>query len=339
MSAIPEPEKKINNTFPETEPESFDNRPTAEGIAEPLPEWSKAVDEWGIIWDFHQYGLGVIFAFVFFLIVFSLWKRFKGVRILKQNKVPSVVLSLLALFCATRSLFLCMDAYHWRKTAPYYVINVLWGIGQPCIITAYTLMFIVLRNALILKQRFQKWYNTRNIALATLPYFFFAFGAELAISFVPEFKGLALTCQILYLLFGFSLTVFYFFISILIWKKFKLIDSSKRWATEPAEGRGSRTRAILRMCLAAVAGGVLICVMQVYAMAGVYGVFSDARFVSAWPWLAFQTMFRLVEIYMTVVLFYAVSARSVDKKGEMTPTTIVSAEIPENVNAIELQTV
>lgn len=93
------------------------------------------------------------------------------------------------------------------------------------------------------------------------------------------------------------------------------------------------------MCLAAVAGGVLICVMQVYAMAGVYGVFSDARFVSAWPWLAFQTMFRLVEIYMTVVLFYAVSARSVDKKGEMTPTTIVSAEIPENVNAIELQTV
>ncbi|PFX32527.1 hypothetical protein AWC38_SpisGene2614 [Stylophora pistillata] len=60
MSATPEPEKKINNTFAETEPESFNNVPTAEGIAEPLPEWSKAIDEWGIIWDFHQYGLDAI---------------------------------------------------------------------------------------------------------------------------------------------------------------------------------------------------------------------------------------------------------------------------------------
>lgn len=340
MSAIPEPENNINNkTVPETEPKSPDNLPTAEGIAEPLPEWSKAVDEWGIAWDIHQYGLGAIYALIFFLILISLWKRFNGARIVRQNKVPVIVLSLLGLFCITRSLFLCVDAYHWRQTVPYFMINVLWGIGQPCIITAYTLMFIVLRNALILKQRFQNWYNTRNIALATLPYFFFAFGAELTISFIPEFKGLAFTCQLLYISFGFSLTVFYSIISILIWKKFKLIDTSKRWATEPAETRGSRTRAILRTCLAAVVGGVLICVMQVYAMAGVYGVFSDARNVSAWPWLAFQTMFRIVEIYMAAVLFYAVSAKSVEKKGEMTPTTIVSAEPPENGTAVELQNV
>ena len=83
------------------------------------------------------------------------------------NKVPIIVLSLLGFFCFTRSLCLCIDAYHWRKITPVAFVNVLWGIGQPCLIAAYTLVFIVMRNALTLKQHFQQWYNTRNIAIAT----------------------------------------------------------------------------------------------------------------------------------------------------------------------------
>lgn len=339
MSSIPEPENSVNNSAPETEPKASDHHPKAEVVAEPLPEWWKAVEEWGIAWDFHQYGLGAIYTLIFFLIVISLWKRFKGVRVITQNKVPIIVLSLLGVFCLTRSLFLCIDAYHWRKNAPVFVINILWGVGQPCIITAYTLVFIVMRNALVLKQRFQKWYNTRNIAMATLPYFVFALGAEFTISFIPAFKGLTFACQTLYIVFGLSLTIFYSIISILIWKKFKIIDSSKRWAAESARTRGTRTRAILRTCLAAIVGGVLICVMQVYAMSGVYGVFSDARHVSAWPWLAFQTMFRVVEIYMVVVLWHAVNERNTQakKSDSLTPTTIVSVESPANVNTVELQ--
>lgn len=338
MSTKPEPENNINNAVAETEPEASDHLPTAEAMAEPFPEWSKAAEEWGIAWELHQYGLGVIYGLIFLVTLISLWKRLNGARIVKQNKVPIIVLSLLGVFCLTRNLFLCIDAYHWRKTAPFVVVNVLWGIGQPCLITAYTLVFIVMRNALVLKQRFQKWYNTRNIALATLPYFFFALGAELTISFIPAFKGLAFACQLLYILFGVSLTVFYSIISILIWKKFKLIDSNKRWAAESSKTRETRTRVILRTCLAAVAGGVLICVMQVYAMAGVYGVFSDVRNVPAWPWLAFQTMFRLVEIYMVIVLCYAVNERSVGtKKVEMTPSTMTAESAP--ANTVELQNV
>lgn len=339
MSSIPEPEQSVNNSILETEPKASDHNPTAEGIAEPLPEWSKAVDEWGIVWDLHQYGLGAIYALIFFLILIPLWKRFKGGRVITQNKVPIIVLILLEVFCLTRCLFLCINAYHWRKTTPVFVVNVLWGVGQPCIITAYTLVFIVMRNALVLKQRFQKWYNTKNIAIATLPYFFFALGAELTVSFIPAFKGLTFACQLLYIIFGLSLTMFYSIISILIWKKFKIIDSNKRWAEDSTTVRGTRTRAILRTCLAAVVGGVLICVMQVYAMSGVYGVFSDAQHVSAWPWLVFQTMFRIVEIYMVAVLWYAVNERNARaKKGDsLTPTTVVSAETPANLNTVELQ--
>lgn len=341
MSSIPEPENRINNSVPETEPTASGHRPKAEVLAEPLPEWSKAVEEWGIGWEFHQYGLGAIYILLFLFVAISLWKRFQGSRVIPQNKVPIIVLSLLGLFCVTRSLFLCIDAYHWRKIAPVFVVNILWGVGQPSLITAYTLVFIVMRNALVLKLRFQKWYNTKNIAMATLPYFLFALGAELTISFIPAFKGLTFACQTLYIMFGLSLTVFYSMVAILIWKKFTTIESSKRWATEASRTRGTRTRAILRTCLAAVVGGVLICVMQVYAMSGVYGVFSDARHVSAWPWLAFQTMFRIVEIYMVVVLWYAVNERNTQEKksDSLTPTTFVSVESPGNENTLQLQNV
>ena len=341
MGSAPEPENRVNNSVPETEPTTAEHHPKAEVLAEPLPEWSKAVEEWGIGWDFHQYGLGTIYAFVFLFMVISLWKRFKGARVIPQNKVPIIVLSLLGLFSLTRSLFLCIDAYRWRKIIPVFAINILWGIGQPCLITAYTLVFIVMRNALVLKLRFQKWYNTRNIAMATLPYFFFVLGAEFTIAFIPAFKGLTFACQTLYIVFGLSLTAFYSIVAFLIWKKFTVIESSKRWATEPSRTRGTRTRAILRTCLAAVVGGVLICVLQVYAMSGVYGVFSGARHVSAWPWLAFQTMFRVVEIYMVVVLWYAVNERNAQgkKSDSLTPTTIGSIESPANENTVELQQV
>ena len=89
------------------------------------------------------------------------------------------------------------------------------------------------------------------------------------------------------------------------------------------------------MCIAAVCGGVAICVMQFYAMTSVYSIFSEARSVSAWPWWAFQTVFRLVEIYMVLVLCYAVNDKSVEaKKGEIAPTSIGS-ETP--VKPVELE--
>ena len=335
MSSEPEPENRFNTSAPETEPESSDHHPTAETVAEPLPEWSKATEEWGAAWEFHQYGLGAVYGVIFLLILAWLWKRFRKANTGGQgHKVPIVVLSLLGIFCITRSLCLCIDAYHWRKITPAVFVNVLWGVGQPCLIAAYTLVFIVMRNALILKHKFQRWYNTKNITIATLPYFIFAFSAELTLSFAPAFKGLAFTCQVLYILYGFSLTVFYSIISVLLWKKLS-IASSNRWASDAVRTRGRRTRAIFRMCIAAVCGGVAICVMQFYAMTSVYGIFSEARSVSAWPWWAFQTVFRLVEIYMVVVLCYAVNDKSVEaKKGEIAPTSIGS-ETP--IKPVELE--
>ena len=336
MSPEPEPEYRRNASLLETELKDSDFLPKGEKtIAEPLPEWSKAIKVWGVAWEFHQYGLGAVYALLFFMISMWLWKRIRRVLTGNQgNKVPIIVLSLLGFFCLTRSLCLCTDAYHWRKITPVAFVNVLWGIGQPCLIAAYTLFFIVMRNALTLKQHFQQWYNTRNIAIATLPYFIFALAAELTLLFVPAYKGLTFTCQLLYILFGVSLTVFYAIISVLLWKRLSI--SKNQWATDTTRARGKRTRAILRTCIAAAFGGLSICAMQFYAMTSVYGVFSNARSVPAWPWWAFQTTFRVIEICMVAILCYAVNDRGVDaKKGEIAPSSIVS-ETPFKPNVVEM---
>ena len=120
MNPEPEPKYRHNASLPETEPKDSDFLPKGEKtIAEPLPEWSKAIKEWGVAWEFHQYGLGAVYALLFFLISMWLWKRIRRVLTGNQgNKVPIIVLSLLGFFCFTRSLCLCIDAYHWRKITP-----------------------------------------------------------------------------------------------------------------------------------------------------------------------------------------------------------------------------
>ena len=127
MSPEPEPEYRRNASLLETESKDSDFLPKGEKtIAEPLPEWSKAIKEWGVAWEFHQYGLGAVYALLFFMISMWLWKRIRRVLTGNQgNKVPIIVLSLLGFFCLTRSLCLCIDAYHWRKITPVAFVNVL----------------------------------------------------------------------------------------------------------------------------------------------------------------------------------------------------------------------
>jgi len=47
---------------------------------------------------------------------------------------------------------------------------------------------------------------------------------------------------------------------------------------------------------------VCMCVLTIYAAAGVFGVYSDVKYVDAWPWWAFQTLSRLLEVAICIVM-------------------------------------
>ena len=46
----------------------------------------------------------------------------------------------------------------------------------------------------------------------------------------------------------------------------------------------------------------MISILTIYAAAGVFGVYSDVEHVEAWPWWIFQTLNRLLETTICIVV-------------------------------------
>lgn len=296
----------------------------AEPAAEPQPEWTTAVNQWGIAWDFHQYGIGACFGLVGMLALVSFVRMLITNKGTRQKKVSLVVLSQIILFGFSRCIFLCVDAYHSKKHIHITVLNLIWGLGQPSLVTAFMLIFLVLRNALTLKARFQTWYTTRNIALVTVPYFTFVFASEVVVSLMPSYKALIFACQMINTLLYLSLACFYVFISFLIWKKLRLV----RNGLSNTRTRGQQTLSILKRCVGAFVGGFSIAVMHVYSMTGVYSVFSDVQHVAVWPWFAFNTSLRCLELGMSVLLYTMGTENNAKRprKIDVAPLTLIQSK-------------
>ena len=300
--------------------------PTSQSTAEPVPEWDMAVETWGAAWDIHQYGLGGLFGIVGVLALVAILRICKSSGGVRQKKVSVVVLSQIVLFGLSRCLFLCVDAYHSKGHVPSTVVHVIWGIGEPCLITAFMLIFLVLRNALVMKSRFQNWYTTRNIALVTVPYYTFVFASEMIVSFIPAYRALILACQISNILLYLILASFYSYISILIWKTLRLV---RRAASKGQEG-GKQTSAIFKRCIAAAVIGFSAAALLVYAAVGMNGVFSNELYVSPWPWFTFTTSLRCLEIGMSVLLYttsvYSAAGQQNRRRIDVAPMTVMQSK-------------
>ena len=313
----------IEAEYSSPEQESI-NGGRAEPAAEPQPEWTTAVNQWGIAWDFHQYGIGACFGLAGMLALVAFLRMLITNKETRQKKVSLVVLSQITLFGFSRCIFLSVDAYHSKKHIHITVLNLIWGLGQPSLVTAFMLIFLVLRNALTLKARFQTWYTTRNIALVTVPYFTFVFASEVVVSLMPSYKAFIFACQIINTLLYLSLACFYVFISFLIWKKLRLV----RNGLSKTRTRGQKTLSILKRCMGAFFGGFSIAIMHVYSMTGVYSVFSDVQHVAVWPWFAFNTSLRCLEIGMCVLL-YTMGTENTEKrprKIDVVPLTLIQSK-------------
>jgi len=298
------PESIITSVEPESECVGLEKQSAcggtqAEPKAEPHPDWNIAVETWGIAWEFHQFGLGSLFGIVGLFALSTFFRLLKNNRGSRQKKFSLVVLSQIVLFGSSRCLFLCVDAYHSKGHVPSTVVNIIWGIGQPCLITAFMLIFLVLRNALVMKSRFQNWYTTRNIALITVPYYNFVLVSEMTVSFLPSNKSLTFACQITDTVLYVILAFFYTYISTLMWKKLRV----KPNGASEMHDRGNQTSSVFKLCIAAAVGGFSIGAMQIYALVSVYSVSHDAQNISPWSWFASTTSLRCLEMGMSVLLY------------------------------------
>ena len=62
--------------------------------------------------------------------------------------------------------------------------------------------------------------------------------------------------------------------------------------------------------------GIAVCALNFYSMVGVYGLYSKVVHPSPWPWLAFQSGFRLVELAMAGTIAYSVMQREGGNKKD-----------------------
>ena len=306
-----------NYTLSEPEAETTATIPSHRAIGEPLPEWSSAIRSWGSAWLVYQYGFGAAFGSLALLTLIFLLRSLKIKGAARPKKAALHVLVLLFLFGLSRSLYLSVDAYNTKWIFPQTISHILWSLGNPCIITAYVLVFLVLKNIFFMKERFKKWYTTRNIAFVTVPYFTLVFVTELVVHYIPNFIGLTFACQMAFVVLSLIVTTFYSIIACMLWKNLKGKQSYKgkdrrhqvAWI-DKNKAHSQRTLSLLKLCLATVLGGFSLSALQIYSMSGVYGVFSNARYVKAWPWLIFNYAMRALEWYLAFLLYFATTRGS-----------------------------
>lgn len=307
------------SNYPLSEPEAETTAtiPSHRAIGEPLPEWSSAIRSWGSAWLVYQYGFGAAFGSLALLTLIFLLRSLKIKGAARPKKAALHVLVLLFLFGLSRSLYLSVDAYNTKWIFPQTISHILWSLGNPCIITAYVLVFLVLKNIFFMKERFKKWYTTRNIAFITIPYFTLVFVTELMVHYIPNFIGLTFACQMAFVVLSLIVTTFYSIIACMLWKnlKGKQIYKGKERRHQLAwidknKAHSQRTLSLLKLCLATVLGGFSLSALQIYSMSGVYGVFSNASYVKAWPWLIFNYAMRALEWYLAFLLYLATTRGS-----------------------------
>ena len=300
--------RKMTNGRGESEPEPDIPQ------GEPAPAWDSARQKWGNGWDVHQYGIGVAFGVV------AVASTVLLVRTLKRGKSgPALVtvLVLTALFGLTRCLSLCIDAYQAESTLPRLLANFLWGIGNPCLVSSYGLVFIVLRNAFCLKHGFQKWYTARNVVLVAAAYFAFVLATEVTVSLLPSQKLVVAACQALYVFLASFLVVVYSSLLLTLWKS--KIQRLHRFRTGPASSVYPARRAwieirrkpstlyekvVFSSCVTATLGGFLLCALQIYSMTKVYRSASGNTHgpPDAWHWFGLTTAQRLLELSLSCAL-------------------------------------
>ena len=295
------------DTTAEPEPE-FDTDSNDIVASEPVPEWTEAKQTWGVAWHLYIYIAGCLFLVIAFYALLSLIRLNNKRNLVSKAYFISLNL-ILCLMGSTRAIYFLVDAYNSNGTFPHVVALILFGTTFPCLSGAFSLQFLALLQALrvtLMKPKVQK---LSNLAIVIGFNFILSVTADILVGLYQTAKIYMLVCQIILTLWGLFLSVAYF----CVFKR--LVRSAKRRQKEiqtssPSnfpQGKPKLTTVLaLKVTLVTSVFGGIIVVLQIYSMTGVYGVLSE-KTPQAWPWWAYQVIFRAVEVMMASTMVYVAS--------------------------------
>lgn len=300
LSPVPISETETPSIEPESEPEG-----TAEAWPEPGPDWLKAYEEWGAAWEIHVYLFAVIFLG---FAVYSAYLVGHGVYVGLNKKYLGVSLNVVMLILGfTRAFVLFTDPYLQGTTINnVHAMRVIWSLASPCLTSADCLVILALLETAKISLAPQKMQKFRVIIKIIILHFALVLISDFVVSEFVEAKAMLVFCQVFFIVWGSVLGVGYFALGYKLNQK---LFGHKEEKTE-------KEVMYIRLIYASGVNNFILCAMFIYSSAGVFGVYSDVKFVGAWPWWAMQTCFRTSEVLSGILVFTVSAKRKTVKKKQ-----------------------
>ena len=307
----------MRNVTPSSEPENSvpEVEPTFEVAFEPLPHWDQARETWQWAWDLHWVGLGCMFAL---LALYALWSLI-DLAASKHKRKPLLALaisSLLLLFGSTRAAFFFINPYESKEcflptgTCPVMLTRTLFGIALPCITASFFLVHLAFLQLSKLKLYPGKLQSVKFVTCIIAFHFALTLITEVMISMYADWKAFSIVCETFFILLSFILSVSFIYSGRIILKSVH----ESRLSVRRLSGINGNFRInpppnvakLVKITYITVFLGITCVVLKLYSIFVIHNMYSNdgASIPKPWPWLIFETSYRLVEFGLGCTMAY-----------------------------------
>lgn len=283
-----------------------------ETLPEPGPDWPVAREIWGQAWELHWIGFGILFGLLaihaFIAVAFA--NRRKGFG----SKPLFLAINLLLFgLGSTRSAYLLLDPYESRQNGiedPKWLTLLLFGVAYPCLTSAFSLIHLAFLEVTKMQIVPNKLQNVKFLSAVIVLHFIIVFTAETSASIKPELDPLLIVCQSFFIIWGLFLSGSFIYSGCRVMNSVENVQRqliAMERSVRPSLNTTSKasTTKVAKITLGTSFLGLAVCGLQFYSMLGVYSMYSKVVHPSPWPWLAFQSSFRLVELAMAGTIAYS----------------------------------
>ena len=314
---------------PSTIPSSEPDVPLASD-AEPGPFWSQAKQLWGIAWEFHWVGFGVLFS-ALAVRTFIALAQVKTKRGFGRKPLFIAINALLLVLGTTRALYLFLDPYSSRDNgvqSPGWLAKLLFGITFPCLTSSFCLIHLAFVEVTKIQLGSRRLQSIRFLSGIIVTHFVVVITAETTTAIKPKYAPMLIVCHSFSIIWGFVLSTSFIYSGLKVihhanrvQKQLNAIELGKAAGKVDGKRRKTRTSKVAKITFATSVLGFACCGLQIYSMFGVYSLYSKVVNPSPWPWWVFQTCFRLVEFSMACTIAYSVTQPSPEQQIKTTAAT------------------
>lgn len=285
------------------------------GVAfEPLPNWDQAKETWQWAWDLHWAGLGSLFAL---LALYALWSLF-DLAARKHRRKPLLAMaisSLLLMFGSSRAAFLFINPYESKEcflptsSCPVMLTRTLFGIALPCITASFFLVHLAFLQLSKLKLYPEKLQSVKFVSCVIAFHFALTLVTEILVSLYADWMEFSIVCETFFMLLSLILSVSFIYSGRIILKSVHESRLSVRRfgnLNNSGDSPPPNVAKLVKITYITVFLGFSSVGLQLYSIFVVHNMYSSESTIipKPWPWLIFQSLFRLVDLGLGCTMAY-----------------------------------